>query len=52
MVDLVCRESSQTTEFAISMVLFLSAEDAVAVVIAIGEHNAVSIGISVHCILR
>lgn len=48
MVDLVCRELRKTTELAISMVLFLSVEDAVAVVIAVGEHNAVAVGVSIH----
>lgn len=48
MVDLIGRELRQTTEFAISMVLFLSAKDAVAVVIAVGKHNAVAVGVAIH----
>lgn len=48
MIDLVCRELRQTAELAISMVLFLSVEDAVAVIIAVRKHNAVTVGVSIH----
>lgn len=48
MVDLVCRELRQATELAISMVLFLPAKDTVAIVITIGEYNAVAVGVTIH----
>lgn len=47
-VDLVRRKLGQATEFAISMMLFLAPKDAIAVVVTIGEHDAVSVGVSVH----
>lgn len=48
MVDLVCRKPREATELAISMVLFLSAKDAVAVIITIGKDDAVAVSVSVH----
>lgn len=48
MVDLVCRKLRETTELAISVVLFLSTKDTVAVIITIGEYNAVAVGVSIH----
>lgn len=44
MIDLVCRKSCEATEFTISVMLFLSAEDAVAVIITIGKDDAVAVG--------
>lgn len=47
MVDLVGREPCQAPELAVPMMLLLSTKDAVAVVITIREHDAVSVGVSI-----